>query len=416
MRNPIKALVCVYSACPTAQSEPLNGYKFARELSRVADVRVIAHVRDKGEMSKTEFADRTLYAGSGMLADALRKTGQKLFGKESWHPIGCLDFLDYVAFDLHCVRLARKLRAEFPFDLVHRVTPTTVRFPTTLWRLGVPLVMGPQCGGMSWPDGFRHLALSEKSYDFLRPIGDLLHALVRDFDRASCIIVGTRSCQDLMPARYQEKIFFMCQNGMDKLPPAARFAGDAKRLLFVGRLVPFKCPDIVLRVLARLPEEVTLTVVGDGPERAGLERLAAELGVSARARFTGWVPRSETARYYREAGVFVYPSVRESTGAVILEAMASGLPVIAPDWVGPPMFLGGGCGVLVPPTNPKQLEDDILATLRSFLRDPARARDIGRKARQRVQSEWLWEQKGRILTDLYARILRDGSFRKSSSQ
>ena len=189
------------------------------------------------------------------------------------------------------------------------------------------------------------------------------------------------------------------------MPAASPFGGDARRLLYVGRLVPVKCADLVVRSLARLPKDVHLTVVGDGPERGGLERLAGELGVKERIRFAGWVAQKETGRFYAEAGAFVFPSVRESTGAVILEAMSYGLPVIGVDFGGPAQFLSGGRGILLPVESPAQLEGSLSDAVRRLLCDPVLSREIGMAGRRRVADEYLWPQKAEILLGMYEEVL-----------
>lgn len=405
MRRRLRVLVTVYSANPAAQSEPLNGYKFARELHRVADVKVIAHARDRADISKTELAGDVIYAGSARLANTLRRIGYRVFGTQTWHLLNALDFFDYLAYDLDALRIGLRLRRTFPYDLVHRVTPTTIRFPTTLWRLGVPLVTGPHCGGMSWPPGFAHLGRRERTVDWMRPAGGVLHRLFRDLEGAWAILIGADSCRRVIPGGLNGRVRFMCQNGVDRLPAPSPWAGDPDRLLFVGRLVPFKCPDLAVRALARLPKSVCLTIVGDGPEHKRLEETAASLGVAARIRFVGWVPQRRTAQYYGEAGVFVYPSVRESTGAVILEAMAHGLPVVAADWGGPAAFLKGGCGILLPVDGLKQLEDGIVRAVEWLRANPGAAREMGQRARQRVVDEYLWPQKAQRLLGIYDEVL-----------
>jgi colanic acid/amylovoran biosynthesis glycosyltransferase len=128
------------------------------------------------------------------------------------------------------------------------------------------------------------------------------------------------------------------------------------RLLFVGRLIPYKGLDVALRALAMLLSEVetaSLEVIGDGPTRAENEQLAGELGIARHVRFRGACPHSDVARAMQNADVVVVPSrttaagQAESLGNVAKEALAVGLPVVASD--------SGGLPEVTPPARRHEL-------------------------------------------------------------
>ena len=111
--------------------------------------------------------------------------------------------------------------------------------------------------------------------------------------------------------------------------------GPGRVVLFVGKLTEKKGVTFLLQALARLPEDCRLVIVGEGMLRSELESEAGRLGIRDRIRFVGAVPQRELADYYRAADLVVVPSVRDARGeaegmpVVILEALASGAPVIA---------------------------------------------------------------------------------------
>jgi glycosyltransferase involved in cell wall biosynthesis len=402
----IRALVTVYSANPAAQSEPLNGYKYIRELHKIADVKIIAHERDRADLSKLPFAEDICYAGSARFANSLRAITRPIF-KESWHLISVFDLLDYAGFEIGALRLGAKLNRKHRFDVAHRITPTTIRFPGILWKLGLPTISGPHNGGMRWPAGFEHLAREEGTVDSIRGVGNAFHKVVGDFARYSRILVANERCGAVVPEEYQGKVLEFPVNGVDAVAPPAPNAGDAHKLLFVGRLVAFKCVDVILRALARLPKDVTLTVVGDGPQKPKLEALAKELALGERVRFAGWVAQKETYSFLSEAGVFVFPSVRESGGATVLDAMAAGLPAIVAGWAGPLQFIGKDAGVALPVESPRGLEDALVAALERMLAEKEYGREIGRKAQRRIEDEFLWPQKAQRILNVYKQVLAE---------
>jgi glycosyltransferase involved in cell wall biosynthesis len=111
-------------------------------------------------------------------------------------------------------------------------------------------------------------------------------------------------------------------------------ARNGTEILFVGRLVPGKGADVLIRafpgILARQPE-ATLTVVGGGPERENLDELARRLGIESHIVFAGPVPHTELAKCYRRAALLVLPSREEGFGLVLIEALGCGCPVVASD-------------------------------------------------------------------------------------
>ncbi len=156
---------------------------------------------------------------------------------------------------------------------------------------------------------------------------------------------------------------------------------DNPVVLYVGRLLRIKGPHHLLRafpaVLGRFPHAL-LVVVGDGEERTELETLAHGLGLDGRVRFAGARPHGDVIRFMRAADVFVLPSLVESFGIVLLEAMSCGLPVVASRVMGIPYLVEDGeNGFLVPPGDEAALADRITALLQDRgLRESFKARNV----------------------------------------
>lgn len=132
-------------------------------------------------------------------------------------------------------------------------------------------------------------------------------------------------------------------------------------VLCVAHLYPRKDVATLLRALALLPERVRVRVAGDGPERARLEALARRLRLGARAWFGGHVSDAGRLREYRNADLFALPSRQEGFGIVLLEAMASGLPIVAARAAAiPEVVPDPGCALLFPPGDERALAAHIL--------------------------------------------------------
>lgn len=393
------AVVVAYSADPTSNaSVPLIGARVARGISEVTFTTVIGHRQDGAALDGVVPAWRLLLGGSARLARGLRKVTSRFF-PDRWNLISILELPDYLLFDLHSFLILRRLLRRQAVDYVLRVNPVSFRFPSLLPRLPVPVFTGPHNGGMEWPPGFAHLNAKEHTAQQFRFLGDSLHHLYGDSRRYAGIFAAHEMCAQTVPAAHREKVKLFAENGVEDMPEPSAFAGDATRLLCVGRLVPYKAVDVIIRALSRLPMQVRLTIVGDGPQRPDLERLAVQIGVADRCHFAGAVPHAALGKHYGNAGAFVFPSVRESGGAVVLEAMSYGIPCLVANWGGPAIYTKD-MGVHLRVDSPASLEDDLVAKVALFLSDPPLARSIGAKSREVVRSDFLWSRKAATLHQL----------------
>lgn len=161
--------------------------------------------------------------------------------------------------------------------------------------------------------------------------------------------------------------------------------GRGARLLFVGRLAAVKGLPVLFEAFARAREkrpDLTLRLIGDGPERAALEAEAARAGIATALRFEGYRSQTEVAAALAEADALVLPSFAEGVPVVLMEAMAARLPVVATRVAGVPELVEEGVsGILLPPGNPEALASGILAALAA---PPA----MGEAGRARVAAEF----------------------------
>ena len=171
----------------------------------------------------------------------------------------------------------------------------------------------------------------------------------------------------------------------------------------VGRLAAVKDQATLIRAFARLPQSPRpwrLVLVGDGPQRGALEQLAAELGVEERCWFAG--DRDDIPELLRLFDLFVLPSLGEGISNTILEAMATGLPVVATRVGGnPELVVEGRTGRLVPVSDPEALA----AALAELGADGDRRRAMGEAALERVRSRFHWDRTVAAYLEVYDRLL-----------
>jgi glycosyltransferase involved in cell wall biosynthesis len=182
------------------------------------------------------------------------------------------------------------------------------------------------------------------------------------------------------------------------VPPAQAQPGDPRSVVTVGHLVARKRHADVIRALATLGD-VRYVVIGDGPERPALERLARDLGVDA--RFWGQLPHEEALAVARGNAIFAMPSVDEAFGVAYVEAMAAGLPAVGAAGEPGPAEIGDGL-LRVPPGDVEALA----GALRELLDHPTWRRAVGQQARRTVLERFTWERCGTETVAAYEEALR----------
>lgn len=178
-------------------------------------------------------------------------------------------------------------------------------------------------------------------------------------------------------------------------------------VLCVSRLVPIKNLRMLIEAIAiahRTDPRVRLVLVGEGPMQMELESRAQQLGIADAVIFAGYVPQAGTADWYRSADVFALSSDFDNSPNVVLEAMASGLPVVATD-------VGGLRDYVTPPEHglltPRGDAQAFAAALLALLADPARVQAIGRRNRDTAVRQYSWAASSVEMLAVYQRVIDD---------
>ncbi len=201
----------------------------------------------------------------------------------------------------------------------------------------------------------------------------------------------------------------LVENGVDLSvwqTPAPRTANKGSfQLVFVGRLVDCKCVDLLLQAFEPVVERTParLCIIGDGAERARLERRVDELNLGDCVSFKGWLTQHECAQRLEAADVLVLPSMLECGSAVVLEAMATGLPVIATNWGEPADYLDSSSGILVDPLPRKAFITGLTAAMPRLAESTEERRRMGESTRSRVVEKFDWEKKVGSMIDTIGR-------------
>jgi glycosyltransferase involved in cell wall biosynthesis len=310
----------------------------------------------------------------------------------------------------YCQRaLVRQLIREKGVEIVHQPIPVAPRFPSLMYGLGVPVIIGPLNGGMDYPAAFRgtERLFSRAGVAFARLFVDAANALLPGKQRADVVLVANERTRQALPSGIRGRVIELVENGIDFGVWKGRSAEPAaatSRFIFIGRLVDWKAVDIVIRALEKVPS-AELELIGDGPMLEAWRSLARDLGVQDRVHFTGWLPQQECPARLQASLALVLPSVYECGGAVVLEAMAMGKPVIATEWGGPADYLDASCGVLLKPESYSQLVGGFAAAMQKLIDSPELAKSMGEAGRARAISDFDWRRKIDRVIAIYTSLI-----------
>lgn len=238
----------------------------------------------------------------------------------------------------------------------------------------------------------------------------LWQPVLRRIIRASdWLLAASAEIRDVALSLYAHPRAEALTNGVDteifrRTAPLLPIPAGVRRIIVPRRLFQKNGVEYFVRALPLICRElpVEALLVGDGPERDRLQRLAAELGVSDAIRFMGARPNTEMPGLLASAEIAVFPSLLEATSVAALEAMSCELPVAASNVGGLPEIVDGSVGVLFEPANPEHLASAVVALLQR-----PDLRELGARARERVVRSWGSERLARRHVEIYETLLSE---------
>jgi glycosyltransferase involved in cell wall biosynthesis len=303
-------------------------------------------------------------------------------------------------------QMVRDLIAAHGVNVVHQPTPVSPLAPSFICKLGVPVIIGPMNGGMDYPEAFRNVEswLTRTSIGIGRRFANLINQAIPGKKLAKFILVANRRTRLALPSCVRGHVVEIPENGVDlrtwSVESRGLSNGQPPRFLFIGRLVDWKRLDLAIEALTSVPG-AHLEVIGDGPMRTEWTQLAVNRNLQGRVCFRGWMPQRECARYLQSATALLLPSIYECGGAVVLEAMATGTPVIAVAWGGPSDYLDASCGVLVPPVNAEAVISGFANGMQMLIDEPQLRISLGAAARKKIEESFNWEEKVDRVVEIY---------------
>jgi glycosyltransferase involved in cell wall biosynthesis len=345
-----RVLLSAYACEPGRGSEPGVGWNWATELAELGHHVTVITRADNRTMIESHFLPPNLTFVYFDLPRWVQRWRAGLRAKAAY----------YVLWQWFAARHIRRLFPSPPFDVVHHITYVSARYPSFMGSLGIPFWFGPVSGGEAVPRPLRSgFSAKQRFREWLRDVSNSMlrfDPLVRrTFHRASRILV-TRDTRPLLPSSCLSKTDVHLAVGLPdaELTSMSRLSTNQSselRMLYIGRLLEWKGVDIALLAMSQIIKarpDVRFTIIGQGPARSRLENLCSDLHLQAVVHWIGWQPQRTLDEHYSTSNLLLFPSLRDSGGSVVLEALAHGLPVLCTDLGGPGIIVDATCGRVLP--------------------------------------------------------------------
>mgnify|MGYP005750460253 CR=1 FL=1 len=399
-------LVSAYGCEPGKGSEQGVGWNWVLQLVRLADLVVVTRANNRGAIEAAmpaEYAERIRFVYYD-LPEKLRAFKRKERGL----------YLYYLLWQWGAYRLMKRQLAIRPVDYAMHLTFGSVWMPTFMHRLPVPFIWGPVGGGEAVPwKLIRTLPLKGRFVQYARHflmasfgINPLVAGIVR---RARVILARTNETAKLIPARHAEKVRVVLETAaaedwFDHRPRTSHADRKVIKVIYTGRLVPFKNIDIAIRAVAaarRAGADIHFTIVGDGPLQPALARRAETEGISEIVTFTGRCTQDEVFDHLARSDIYFIPSLREGGVWSLMEAMAVGLPSICVNSSGMKVIADATSARMIEPDHPEKMVAAFTSELCALAASSELRREMGANARKRLGQHFRWEQKHAFLSGLF---------------
>ena len=414
-----RALLIAQIANPEWVSVPLVGWSHSRAIADLCDAHVVTDIDNREVFLRagciegdyfTVIDSRPVQKPIDRLASLLRGGSDK-----GWTTVMALSVLPYYYFERQVwQKFGRQITAG-KFDIVHRITPLSPTIPSLLARkcrrVGVPFVVGPLNGGLPWPQGFDTVRRAEKDWlSYVREAYKLVPGYRSTREDAAAILIGSRATWEQIPERYRHKCVYLPENAIAPDLFVQQRTGEASRpikVIFTGRLVPYKGADMLLEAAAPLIRDrlVTVEILGDGPEMPKLNAIVEAEGISKGVELAGWVEHDRLQEKLARADVFAFPSIREFGGAVVVEAMAVGLVPVVMDYGGPGEMVTEGTGYKIPMAARPDIIEGFRQILSDLAAEPSKIKEMGWRSRQRVLDLFTWNARALQTLEVYKWLL-----------
>ena len=320
----------------------------------------------------------------------------------------------YLKFYRYCRRwIKQEIKHGSKIDIIHQLSPFAMRYPSPGADLGIPFIIGPSGGGLAIPKGLETKKTNSAWYTKLRKVDSFRLKydpfLRNTFETADQILVASPHNKINLKFIHNNKYDFMSEMGVDQISFNRTRVGPRHQVnfLFVGRIVRTKGLLHSLLALKKINKRVNwhFDIIGEGNDRLHCENEVKNLCLKNNVTFHGKIKHDLLDKFYTNADIFLFPSFRETTGGVLIEALSFGVPCICTNFGGPGYIVGDNCGIKIDHTDSKNFISNLTNAINELSLSFELRDKYSRNALKWVSDYFLWEAKATRINVMYDRTI-----------
>ena len=398
-----KVLLSAFRCNPNGISEAYVGFQWLNQIIKFSDVHLVTKIENKYSL-QNYYKDKKLETTYIQTRDRL-----KYFPK-----VNKAIKMDYFVFDSKLKRLHQEMVNNY--DLIHHITPIGIRYASSLSSRSKKFLLGPVGGGVPTPKNFDRIFKREPLIFKIRKLDKIRffldYELRKTYQTACKILIIGNYVKEIIPTKYHYKCEVLLENGIyaDEYFPSNHIAKkDFIGLLYVGRIVPYKGLELLLHAVGALAKKypIMLTIIGEGYDMQYCRAISKEMNIEEYVNFVGNLPKNRVIPYFQKCDIFVFPSLREASGNVVLEAMSCGKPVIISDYGGPGEIVKENFGLKIKVKDRNQYINDLILAVESLIKNESKRLKMGRRGREEILNKYDWNVKGEIIKRIYTEIINE---------
>jgi glycosyltransferase involved in cell wall biosynthesis len=407
----MKVLMVAYECVPNAGSEMGRGWNYPLHIAKLGhEVWVLSRLHPETEKALASLSMPNLHFIYVDFPEWIN------FCRPYELNIRWLILLSYLTWQKQAYNIALKLDETQKFDVVHHVTMANLRGGSWLRKLNKPFIFGPVGGGQIAPPAFKKYFLkgwaSEAFRSFtnkhLSPFNPLLSETVK---QADLVLAANRDTADLAQRSGARRVELFFDVGLpeDYFPEEAftRLTSPDLRLIWVGQIIPRKGLPLALEALSKVKPSIPfkLTILGKGYLSKYIPEWIHKLSLEDKVEYLGSLPWKEVKNKYQNSDVFLFTSLRESGGNVLIESMSHSLPVITLNHHGPGDIVPDCAGIKVPvTTNPSVTVNALAQAVEYMYENPDKRLEMAKIAYEFAKAQ-TWSQKAIKISRYYEEIV-----------
>lgn len=414
-----KTLVCAFACVKDPDrrfgfgegGEAVLGWNIVLQIARFSDTYVLTDISNKDNVEKELKKEKIsnmhfFYIGLPTWLQWIKKLP------------GGIQVYSYL-WQARAYFFAKKLHPKIHFNVFHHVTYANDWMASFIGALlPITYIRGPGGGAHRVPKSFlKEYSFGEFLNQKIRSAGQFFFRhdpfFIISQKKAKAILVCGQEAFNAVSKTAQSRVYFFPVNGISEkdldLCARSKYSPtDSFCIITAGKMLKIKSFDLAIKAFKIFSGKVSnsqLIIVGDGPELENLKKLADLLKIQDKVIFKQWMQRENLLEHIANADIFLFPSLRDGGGQVVVEAMACSKPVVCFDIAGPGFHINEKWGIKIKPVSPEQSVKDMSEAMELLYYNKELRVKMAEKARKRAEEFYSWDALGNRLQKIYAAII-----------